>query len=95
MKAVSCIFKVNILIFLDEGQFYFGQMFNTNYERMLCIAYRTDLSQKSTEQQRNHYDSVLSIEQNRICDYPSSLVMAYQQNVFENSVIVLDDSIIE
>lgn len=57
IKAVSIIHKVNIIIFNEDGPFYFPTDFNKDYDRCVVLAYR--LSGKS----RNHYDSVNEVDE--------------------------------
>lgn len=62
LKAVSNIYKVNIIMFYEEGP---CRVVNDQFhDKTICVAYRVDNTQ--AELVRNHYDSVSDIESNAI-----------------------------
>lgn len=62
LKAVSIIYKVNIIIFYEEGP---CRVVNSDFhDKTICIAYRIDRTKE--ELIRNHYDSVSDIQSDAI-----------------------------
>lgn len=56
--AVSKLFKCNILIMNESGDWYFTPRFSTLNQKTIILAYR-----KMNEKTFNHYDSVIQIDQ--------------------------------
>lgn len=54
---------MNILVFNEDGEFYFPLQFNPNFDRTMAIAYR--LNGNSI---RNHYDSWVEMDENELYD---------------------------
>lgn len=73
IKAVSDIYKVNIVEFKEDGPCILNK-FNENYNRSIAIAHRLSArTTKSGKQNRNHYDSV--------CDITSENMFAIAQRL--------------
>lgn len=77
IKAVVLMFKVNILIINEKGDLYFANDFNSSYSKTLVLAYKlsglvveplddVSNSKNTTNQYRNHYDSVVNIDAEQI-----------------------------
>lgn len=63
LKAISQIYKVNILIFNENGDYYFAQKFNMTYDRSVFIGFSNanKHATSSVSNDRNHYDPVVEI----------------------------------
>lgn len=61
LMAVADIFKVNILVFNENGPFYFATGFQPEYDRCIFLAYRKR-ENLNGEIEYYHYDSVCGIE---------------------------------
>lgn len=62
VKAVRELYRVNILIFVEEGTCYFSNGFNATFERTLVLAFRLNPNRtEEHEEFHNHYDSVCDI----------------------------------
>lgn len=70
IKAVSQIYKVNVIVINEEETHYFPIDFIPEYDRTIAIVYRIGI--KSTKDKmnpiRNHYDSVEEIPQSILMD---------------------------
>lgn len=69
IKAISQLYKVNIIIFNENGSCYIANKFDPTYEKLVAIAFRlaaphVENKKKNIERnpRRNHYDSVCKIE---------------------------------
>lgn len=64
MKAISELFKTNIVIFSERGEVYFGYPFDSSFKNVLMFSYRLSSQVNSSEQivERNHYDSVIKLD---------------------------------
>lgn len=91
LKAVSMMYSVNILTFLEKDSLYFANTFNIEYSKTLCIVYRVNNRKLKKKMERNHYDSVTNIDQDTIQICMEQLAHSTQQKAFEDSVIVLDE----
>lgn len=60
LMAISDIFDVNILVFRENGPFYFATGFNAEKDRTIFLAYR-QLQNGKGELNYNHYESVCEI----------------------------------
>lgn len=56
------MFNVNILIVKEKGECDFVGAFTPSFKETIILAYRLNKNQKSPLK-RNHYDSVVNIEQ--------------------------------
>lgn len=75
LKAISEVYDVNILIFNENGDYYFAQPFNPNRDRIVSIAFRNAVKQTKTENKdRNHYDSVVEIFTEIILDCSQKII---------------------
>lgn len=61
MLAVMEMHRINIIIFNEEGPFYYANGFNRGYERSIFMAYRLRSDSKKVY---NHYDTVHSLDEN-------------------------------
>lgn len=74
-------------------------VFNPAYERTVSIAYRLAQSKQSTKQdnlKRNHYDTVVKIEDKIISECAEGLIEQLQRKIAinnnnNNSIISIDD----
>lgn len=81
--------EVNVLIFNEYGPSYCVNGFNANYARTIVLAYRLGVNSV-----RNHYDSIVKIEQNDIFECSKIIAenIANQQIRHMETDIVLEDS---
>lgn len=56
--AVSNIFKVNILVFNEEGEFYLATGYKPSFSRTLLVAYRSNRKDEDGVRIYDHYDSL-------------------------------------
>lgn len=62
LKAISYVYKINIFIFNENGDYYFANGFNPSHDRSVFIAFRNANQIKNhAAADRNHYDSVVEI----------------------------------
>lgn len=61
--AVSKIYKVNMLVFNENGPFYFVGGFNREFDRTIFLAYRTGGIDEDNKVIYNHYDSICSVSE--------------------------------
>lgn len=60
--------RTNVIIFAEEGSVYFGYTFNPSYLRVVMLAFRlkdSTLKDRSNNN-RNHYDSLLKLGEDSI-----------------------------
>lgn len=82
LKAISSVYKINILIFNENGDYYFAPPFNLNHDRTVCIAFRNAAKPKANENnERNHYDSVVEIDPEIISECSLQII----EKIFKNS----------
>lgn len=65
INAVSCVYRVNVVVFDEHGKCYMIKEGNKEYKRTVVIAYRT-AKMHNGRYIRNHYDSVTEINSNSI-----------------------------
>lgn len=105
MKAISLLYKINILIFSEDGDFYFANGFNADHERSVFLAFRdankletkaknsNNAKKKKNSSPKNHYDSVVDIDTNLISECSKCCAEILEKSkVNSNSIISLDDS---
>lgn len=56
MIAIANIYSANIVIFNENGPYYFATRYKNDHTRTLFLAYRISVSGK-----HNHYDSVCDV----------------------------------
>lgn len=67
LLAVADIFKVNILVFRENGPFSFSFGFNRNYDRCIFLAYRLGGGlNENGEPNYNHYETVCAIDEEHL-----------------------------
>lgn len=76
IKAISDIYKINIIIFNENDTFYFHHNFNPDYTRCVAIAYRKYHDTKSMKD-RNHYDSVVEMNSGDLYKCAKKLVTVH------------------
>lgn len=79
MKAVSAIYKVNIIIINENSTHYLPFGFNFDFERTICIAYR--LNPMPGEELYDHYDSVYQIPENFL-----NSIVEHSANIEKNKI---------
>lgn len=84
-RAISAIFRANIVVFVENGPYYFATGFNREYERIIFLAYRK-LNRKDANEEPDHYDSVSEIEQNVMYNCAGDLFNASANNT--NAIIL-------
>lgn len=69
--AVSSLYRVNIVVFNEDGPFYLGNGFNHEYSRTIFMAYRIGGvrgkikdGKKISKNHYNHYDTIYSLDEN-------------------------------
>lgn len=87
IKAIGLMHKVNILVFNEYGNLFYGNGFNDSYDKTILLAYISDMS--SGQLIRNHYDSIISIDENTMFMIAKYLSKFYSQP----KCVSLDDSI--
>lgn len=94
LKAVKYLYKRNILVITELGDFYFACPFEETFEAMLILAFRVkgniDRNEKKIPNiDRDHYDSVIHIEPSDIFSISEELSKrlkkgySLKQNVFD------------
>lgn len=96
LKAISEIFRVNIVIVNDDGSSNFSNSFNIANDRTIALAFRnTDGQIKPSNISRNHYDSIAEIENVMIEMIANHLAETEIQHLkfikdLENEEIIID-----
>lgn len=98
LKAISCVHKINILIFNEDGDYYFADRFNPSYDRSVYIAFRDANKQvkSHTDAERNHYDSVVGLNMDILLECSRSIaekLVKIECKPFSESIISLNDSV--
>lgn len=91
LKAVSMIYEVNIAIFTENGDCYLATEYDAEYEKMLLVAYKlaTAVEMGETKLERNHYESVTSIDSPEILLVAKHLAKSIRmQNTFKTEYAV-------
>lgn len=72
IKAISLIYRVNIIIFNEDGPFYLPCAFNTTFDRTVSVVFRifnkSKMKKPKSNAERNHYDTVVEINQEIISE---------------------------
>lgn len=61
MLAISLIYRANIIVFDENGPYYFGSRYHKEHTRTVFLAYREYF--QSGERRRIHYDSICEISE--------------------------------
>lgn len=92
MKAISKLLKSNIVVFSERGEVYFGESFNASYKNVIMVAFRLSKSEnhgeKISNMERNHYDSVVKLNENVIEMCFSNLMLKHVKSL-EKTVDVI------
>lgn len=94
MKAISELLKTNIVVFSERGEVYFAHPYDISFKTVIMFAFRissqTNTSEKIPNTERNHYDSVIKLDDSviKIC---SSLLLP--KNTKLHSPNTTDDAI--
>lgn len=100
LKAISCVYKINVLILNESGDYYFANNFNPDYDRSVCIAFReaNKLRKICDGPDRNHYDPVVEIKSEIVSEcsrnIADKLVKSANNAISSQAIISLDDSIL-
>lgn len=101
MRAISYLYEVNIIVFLEDGPCYSVNHFNMGYKRSVAIAFRNSKhhSDSQTDDNENevidfnHYDSVCEIDQQDMIKCMEKIADSSQkQNHFHSTIISLNDT---
>lgn len=95
LKAISSVFKINIMIFCENGHYYFADRFNEDYNKSVFIAFRDASGKTQTDTNRNHYDSVSNIDINVLSEcskYCAHTLVKTECKINSDSIISLNDS---
>lgn len=84
LKAVSLIYKANILIFNEKGHFYFTNDAQITNNQCIIISFRCASGDKDAP--RNHYDSVCEIQEEDVYICARELLKRYmKRNSFKQN----------
>lgn len=80
-----------MIIVNENGPCYLVNGFNSDYERCVILGYR--LASKETENHRNHYDSVVNMQQIDTFNCMKSMMKVIVENFFsdEKENIIIED----
>lgn len=99
LKAISIVYRINVLIFCEDGDCYYAPKFNADYERSVFIAFR-DVNKRGknlTGVNKNHYDSVGGIADEVISEcskHCADVLMKIDSKTNSNSIVSINDSIL-
>lgn len=98
IKAISEIHKVNIILINDDGTCNFAESYDSDNERTIAIAFcNTDGTVKQNNSERNHYNSIVEIEDDLITTYVEQLIESVNskrqliRDIEKGEVILIDD----
>lgn len=68
LKAISELFRTNIIVLRERGEVYFANLFNPMYTNILTLAFRisSQCNTNESKTQHNHYDSVIKLDEDII-----------------------------
>lgn len=96
LKAISSLHNVNIIIFNENGPYYFSNVFDPSYERTISIAFRASNKFNKKNQNnsnRNHYDTIVEMEDEVIVEISKGLMRQVQCKTTKcDTVINLDET---
>lgn len=73
IKAFSELYKANVIIFKEGGEIYFGNSFNPSYEDIIILLF-TVSGQNDQNQNHNHYDSIVKLNDDALSKCTSILM---------------------
>lgn len=94
LRAIAVMMEMNIIIFNEKGEVYFGNHFDQHYKRAIMIAYRITDRKKNdlSNSNRNHYDSVTKVSDKDILKTAKILMEnAFKFHSVETKNVVIDD----
>lgn len=101
LKAISQIYKINILVFSENSGYYFADRFNAGYDRSVFIAFRNvnELAENraAADTEKNHYDSVVDVCSELISECSkgcAELLAKAECNAKSDSIVSLNDSVL-
>lgn len=94
LKAISHLYAVNIIVFLEDGPCYVVNNFNFDYKRSVTIAYRNSEGYlQNADANFNHYDSVCTIDQNDLIKCMEKIVDSNRkQTDMHDTIISLNET---
>lgn len=95
IRAVSMMYKVNILLINEGGTAYFASGFQAIFEKTIMLAYRLNaLHNKGlpTGGIRNHYESVVSIDTETVLEIAERIAKSNENNLTSEAVYLSDSS---
>lgn len=94
VKAISAIFKANVIIFNEGGVVYAGNSFDPLYENIISLVYRFSYRLDegyAPSSERNHYDSVVGITDDVLNECCWLLIRNYTKTCsFKNQCDVIE-----
>lgn len=97
LKAVQHLYKCNILVINELGNFYLPCSFDESVETILILGYRLGANVEKNDEnisnmKRNHYDSVISIEPNDIFSIAEVITNRLKQRymILESTIEIID-----
>lgn len=95
LKAITNVYKINIFIFCENGDYYFADRFNDEYDKSVFIAFREASGKNRTDTNRNHYDSACQIDTNVLSEcskYCADTLIKTECKINSDSIVSLNDS---
>lgn len=83
LKAIGELFSVNIIVFSERGEVYFGNLFNSMYTNILALAFRisSQCNKNESKTQYDHYDSVIKLDEDIIQKCASILIENHKKSL--------------
>lgn len=96
IKAISYLFKANIIVFNEYGEVNCANIFNPSYENVITLAFRVsnykNITRNLNNTQRNHYDSIIKLSNDVINECASILIVNHTKScslkTISNAIIV-------
>lgn len=96
MKAVSELYKVNIVVIDEDGSCYLGYRHNPMYDRLIMLSFRQYANNSAANSIPNHYDSIVEISDavlKHFSDQASKAEQKYQRLTNKSDEIcIIEDS---
>lgn len=73
IKALSEMFRANVIIFKEGEEIYFGNSFNSLYEDIIVLLYGIR-GQNNQNKNHNHYDSIVKLNEDALLKCTSKLM---------------------
>lgn len=82
LKAISEMYKTNIIIINDDGKCNFAESYSPSNERSITIAFcALKCGIQKNNNSRNHYNSVAEINDQIISEYANELIQTYNKRI--------------